>query len=405
MHIEAHTIELNVIWTLLLALATIGLGRWFNSKLGWLERSNIPPAVSAGLVVSLLLAVLRANGVLDLRLSTGPRDVLLLVFFASLGFAAHLGRLATAGRTALIVCVAIASAIVLQNVAGVAVAKAFGERADVGLFMGSIAFIGGHGTATAWAAAPQAAAVTGAFEIGIGSATLGLIFGGLVAGPVAALLMARAKDRSNAAAAPTPVELPSGPTLPPRDAPFSSDRWLPCLFWILLCLGLGALLNQYARNTGLDLPAFLTAMLVGVALTNIADLMRRPLDTDVTDLIGTIALRIFLAIALLSLDWSSLVAHLPMVLTATVVQIGVVVAIAVGVLYLLDGRDRDAAAAAGGFMGFALGAMPVGLAVMRRLNQRFGDTPRALLGITLAASLFQDTANALILTAAFRWLQ
>jgi ESS family glutamate:Na+ symporter len=48
--------------------------------------------------------------------------------------------------------------------------------------------------------------------------------------------------------------------------------------------------------------------------------------------------------------------------------------------------------------------MPVGLAVMRRLNARFGDTPRALLAITLAASLFQDTANALILTATFGWL-
>jgi glutamate:Na+ symporter, ESS family len=400
-------LELSAIWTLLLALATIGLGRWFNSKLDWLERSNIPPAVSAGLVLSLLLAVLRAYGILDVKLATAPRDVLLLVFFASLGFAAHLGRLATAGRTALIVCVAIATTIVLQNVAGVTVAKLFGEPATVGLFMGSIAFIGGHGTATAWAAAPQAAGLTGVFEIGIGSATLGLIFGGLIAGPVAALLMARSTTTADGAAATSGagVTLPSGPTMPPRDAPFSSDRWLPCLFWILLCLGLGALLNQQLRSSGVDLPAFLTAMLVGVALTNIADLLRRPLDTDVTDLIGTLALRIFLAIALLSLDWTALLAHLPMVLTVTVVQIAAVIAVAVGMLYLLDGRDRDAAAAAGGFMGFALGAMPVGLAVMRRLNQRFGDTPRALLGITLAASLFQDTANALLLTAAFQWLK
>ena len=52
----------------------------------------------------------------------------------------------------------------------------------------------------------------------------------------------------------------------------------------------------------------------------------------------------------------------------------------------------------------ALGAMPVGLAVMRRLNLRYGETPRALLGITIAASLFQDTANAVLLTIAFRWL-
>lgn len=397
-------LDLSGIWTLLLALATIELGKWFNRRLAWLERSNIPPAVSAGLVLSLLLAVLRAQGVLDMRLSTAPRDVLLLVFFASLGFAAHLGRLATAGRTALVVCVAIAAAIALQNTAGVIVAKAFGEPASLGLFLGSIAFLGGHGTAAAWSAAPQAAGVSGAFEIGIGSATLGLVFGGLVAGPVAALLMAR--SQASAGAPPAPAALPSSPTLPPRDAPLSSDRWLPCLFWILLCLGLGALLNdQVRRIAGIDLPAFLTAMLVGVALTNVADLLRRPLDTEVTDLIGTVALRIFLAIALLSLDWGALVDHLPMVLTATVVQIVLVIALAVGVLYLLDGRDRDAAAAAGGFMGFALGAMPVGLAVMRRLNERFGDTPRALLGVTLAASLFTDTANALFLAAAFRWLQ
>jgi ESS family glutamate:Na+ symporter len=159
-----------------------------------------------------------------------------------------------------------------------------------------------------------------------------------------------------------------------------------------------------AHTTGIDLPGFLTAMLVGVALTNGADLVRRPLDTEVTDLIGTLALRVFLAIALLSLDWSALVAHLPMVLSATAVQIAMVLLVGVGVVFLLDGRDRDAAAAVGGFTGFALGAMPVGLAVMRRLNARYGETPRAMLGITIAASLFQDTANAVFLTLAFRAL-
>ena len=63
-----------------------------------------------------------------------------------------------------------------------------------------------------------------------------------------------------------------------------------------------------------------------------------------------------------------------------------------------------AAAACGGFIGFGLGAMPVGLAVMRRLATRFGDTPRALLAVTLAASLFTDTANALAVNAFFGWL-
>jgi ESS family glutamate:Na+ symporter len=400
------TIELSGIWTLTLALVTIEIGKWFNRRLAWLEASNIPPAVSAGLAISLLLALLRETAVLDVQLTTGPRDVLLLVFFATLGMAAHLGRLLTAGRTALVVCVAIVAAITLQNGAGIAVAQTFGQPATLGLFMGSIAFIGGHGTATAWAAAPQADALTGAFEIGIGSATLGLIVGGVVAGPVAGWMMKGARaSRSDSHTAKDPEAGLSGPLAPRREHPFSSDRWLPCLLWILVCLGAGALLKQaIAGATGFDLPGFLTAMLVGVALTNIADALRKPLDTEVTDLIGTVALRIFLAIALLSLDWSSLLKHLPMILTATAVQIGAVALIAVTVVYLLDGRDRDAAVASGGFMGFALGAMPVGLAVMRRLNARYGDTPRALLGISIAASLFQDTANALLLTLAFRWL-
>ena len=399
-------IELSGIWTLALALVTIEVGKWFNRRLDWLERSNIPPAVSAGLVISLLLALLRETAVLDVKLTTAPRDVLLLVFFATLGMAAHLGQLLTAGRTALVICVAIVAVITLQNGAGVLVAQAFGQPAALGLFMGSIAFVGGHGTATAWSAAPQAAALPGAFEIGIGSATLGLIVGGLVAGPAAGWLMRHARtSRGVAPGEQGKHAIVTGPVSPQRELPFSSDRWLPCLLWVLICLGVGALLKRaLADASGIDLPEFLPAMLVGVALTNAADLLRKPIDTEVTDLIGTLALRIFLAIALLSLDWSSLVAHLPMILSATVVQICASVLVAFAVVFLLDGRDRDAATASGGFMGFALGAMPVGLAVMRRLNLRYGETPRALLGITIAASLFQDTANAVLLTIAFRWL-
>jgi ESS family glutamate:Na+ symporter len=394
-------VELDGSWTLLVALATIAIGQRLNRFAGWLERGHIPPAVSAGLLLSLLFALARQLGWFDLRLASAPRDVLLLVFFATLGFGAHLKRLATAGSSALSICLAIAAAIVVQNLAGMAVARGFGEPAALGLFMGSISFLGGHGTATAWAASPQAQALPGAFEVGIGSATLGLVVGGLVAGPVAAWLMH--KRRADAAA--SNLYARDEHAAVERAHVFSSDRWLPGLTAIVACLALGPLLGRWIEHAfGVGLPAFLTAMLVGVALTNLADLGKRPLDTEVTDLAGTVALRIFLAIALLGLDWAALARHLPMLLTAAVVQVVGVAAIAVALVYLPMRRDRDAAAASGGFIGFALGAMPVGLAVMRRLNQRFGDTPRALLAITLAASLFTDTTNALFLTAMLGWL-
>jgi ESS family glutamate:Na+ symporter len=394
------TVELSGVWTLFAALATIELGKRINRAVPLIERGNIPPAVTAGLALSLLLAGARAGGWLDVRFATAPRDVLLLVFFASLGFGAHLGRLASAGKGALVICVAITLAILAQNFAGIALARGFGAESAAGLFMGSIAYLGGHGTATAWANAPEGQAVAGAFEIGIGSATLGLVLGGLVAGPVAVWLA----TRSSAQARHATVFEGAAPAPGVQEPAFSSDRWIPCLLWILACLAIGPWVRDGAAELGFKMPTFLAVLLTGVLITNVADAARRPLDTEVTDLVGTIALRIFLAIAMLTLDWAELAEKLPMLLAGAAAQAAVTVLIAVVVVYTLFGRDREAAAASGGFIGFSLGAMPVGLAVMRRLNNSVGETPRALLAITLAASLYTDTANALILAALFRWL-
>lgn len=392
-------IELDNVATLAFALVAIELGKRINRIVSWLDRNHVPPAVSAGLLLSLALAGLRAGGIVDLKLALGPRDVLLLVFFASLGFGAHLGRLASAGKGALVICGAVLLAIGMQNLVGVTVARAFGNPSLLGPFLGSIAYLGGHGTVVAWTNAPVASGVVAAFPVGIGSATLGLVLGGLAAGPVAAMLARRHAGDQVAA------DASSGDALQVKREPaFSSDRWLPCLLWIILALAIGPVVKAFVAGRGLDVPAFLAVLLTGVVITNVADTVRRPLDTEVTDLVGTIALRIFLAIAMLSLDWGALVAHLPMLLVNAAAQVAVTAAIAVLFVYPLFGRDRDAAAAAGGFIGFGLGAMPVGLAVMRRINAKFGDTPRALLAITLAASLFTDTANALIVNGCFGWL-
>lgn len=394
-------LELSGVWTLVAALATIEIGRRINRALPWIERGNIPPAVTAGLLLSLALAVLRAQGALDVRFATAPRDALLLVFFASLGFGALLGRLASAGKGVLVICAAITLVTLGQNAAGIALATAFGEPPALGLFLGSVAFLGGHGTATAWASSAEAAALPGAFEVGIGSATLGLVLGGLVAGPVAVWLATRSAGEARHA---TVFAGPAAAPGPERESPFASDRWLLPLLWLLLCVAAGPWLQGWLAARGMQAPAFLAVLLVAVLVTNLADLARRPLDTAVTDLVGTIALRIFLAIAMLSLDWVELVEKLPLLVAGALLQACVTVAIAVVFVYLLFGRDREAAAASGGFIGFSLGAMPVGLAVMRRLNTTFGETPRALLAITLAASLYTDTANALIIAALFRWL-
>ena len=249
--------QLDNAWTLVAAMATILLGMRIHRVLPMLDRANIPPAVSAGLLLSVLLALLRAGGIVDVRLATVPRDVLLLVFFASLGFGAHLGRLATAGKSALVICLAVVLVAVGQNLAGMLLASAFGQPAVLGLFAGSAAYLGGHGTATAWA---SAAHVEGALELGLGSATLGLVLGGLVAGPVAAWLARRAEGVARAAGAPDAAQTAPDAhdaATPVRASPFSSDRWLLPLLGLFACVAAGPQLRVRLAAQGWPPPAFL----------------------------------------------------------------------------------------------------------------------------------------------------
>ena len=243
--------SLDGLSTLVAALLAIALGRRLNRLVPWLERNNVPPAVSAGLVLSLALAGLRAAGVLDLKFAMAPRDALLLVFFASLGFGAHLGRLASAGKAALVDLPRRAARHRRPEFHRHRLRPAVRRAGGAGPFLGSIAYLGGHGTAVAWSNAPAAAALPAAFTVGIGSATLGLVLGGLAAGPVAMWLAQRGGDLGAAKAAE-----PGAGSGPAREPAFSSDRWLPCLFWIFIAMAVGPLLGAFAAARGCRCPAF-----------------------------------------------------------------------------------------------------------------------------------------------------
>ena len=91
-----------------------------------------------------------------------------------------------------------------------------------------------------------------------------------------------------------------------------------------------------------------------------------------------------------------------LIVVAAVAQVVLTARSRIAVLLALL-KGRDGAIGAAGFIGFGLGAMPIGLAAMKRLALKCGDAPRAFLVITLAVLLFTDTANALIVQAFLTW--
>ena len=391
------TIALNELWTGVAALATILLGVRINRWVPALTQYSIPPAVSGGLSIAVLLALLGAAFDFALTFGETLRNALLLIFFAALGLTAKFRRLTSGGAAVAGLCALIALLAVAQSAAGVAIATAFGKPAALGVFLGSVAFLGGHGTTVAWAESEQALNLPYALEIGMVCATLGLVAGAIVSGIVGTKLVQHA-ERAPSAAAVAETPEPEWP-----QAALDSDRWITVLLWLAVSIGLG-LAARPAVNAalGATVPTFLAVLLAAVLVTNVADLARRRIDLAGVDLVGTLALRVFLAIAMLGLQLAAVGDSVGMIVAAAVVQVVIVTLLAVLLLYP-GMKGRDGAIGAAGFIGFGLGAMPVGLSAMKRLALKYGEAPRAFLVITLAASLFTDTANALVVQSFLTW--
>ncbi len=396
-------VTVNEIWTLVLAVLAIRLGILTHRLFPRLKQWNIPPAITGGLLVATAVTIARTAYGIEIVFADGIRQMLLLIFFAGVGLSAKFSALFKGGRGVAVICLAIVVVVSLQNVVGVAIARTFGLESALGLFFGSIPFIGGHGTAAAWAQAEPALKLPAAFGVGMACATLGLIAGGLVAGPVSSWLArgALAKGSVIDAAGEITERTPKLTTAELLD----SDRWLIIVLILGVCLGLGEVFRHWADKQGMVVPGFLAVMAVAIIITNGGDLLRRPVDLIVSDLTGTVALRLFLAISMMGLKlWELADFMLPMVITLFA-QVIVVVLVAVALVYPMMGRGYQSAVACGGFIGFALGAMPVGLGVMKRVTETFGPAPKAIIAVTLAGALFQDTANALLVNLGFLLLK
>jgi ESS family glutamate:Na+ symporter len=382
--------------TLLVGLVALQAGILLCRRIAVLGRLDIPPPVVGGVLMSLVTAAAYNVAGIDINFATTLRDVLLLVFFVTIGLSAKLSALRAGGRPRDAVRRHRAAAHPPERHRP-ADGGLFGAHPFVGLLAGSISFVSGPGTAMAWAKEAQAVGVVRAPELAMAAATLAVISGALASGPITSWLIRRRGLQGPAGV----VEVPWLPPTPGAPAPHSEplENVMRAFLLIFAAVALGNQLNVWGSHVGLVLPGFLTAMLAGVAITNVADAMGIDLEFAPIERNGEIALQVFLAISLMSLKLWTISYAVPPLLTNVAAQVAVTSAVALLVLFPLLGRDYDAAVAAGGFLGFGLSSMPVAMATMEQVTSRYGPSPRAFLLITLAGSFFVDLANALIVKA------
>ena len=388
-----QTIEIAGADVLIVAIVVWFLGTWLTDRISFLKHYNIPAAVTGGLICSLLVTAVYVFLDRQLSFDMRIRDVLLLVFFSTIGLSAKLRLLAEGGKALMILLAVAAVFLILQDVTGVMLAKLMGVHPAYGLFGGSISLAGGHGTAIAWGNEAAKAGMPQAGEIGLAFATFGLIAGGVIGGPIGEWLIRRNNLRD-------PEQLKSSvdkdnDAMLPHAAPLSGV--LGTLLVLAICVEAGDLVNRLLFSRGVTLPGFLTSMMVGIILTNGADLFRVKLSETAIDRGAEVSLQLFLCMSLMSMQLWTLVQSIGPIMIVMAAQMLLMTLFAVWVVFRVMGRDYDASVIAAGFSGLGLGATPVGIANMNAMTSKYGPSPKAFLVIPLIGAFFIDLTNALVI--------
>jgi ESS family glutamate:Na+ symporter len=173
----------------------------------------------------------------------------------------------------------------------------------------------------------------------------------------------------------------------------------------LIAVWIGGWISKGIEAMGATLPATIGGMLAGALIRNLDDATGWfRLSIRTLDVIGAVALSLFLVLALMTLELWKLASLAMPLLVSVALQIVLVIVVARWFVYRLMGRDYDAAVMSGGFVGFMMGTTANAMAVMGALTEKYGPAPRAYLVAPMVGAFFIDFANGLIIAVALNVL-
>lgn len=387
------------IQTLACAALVVYFGRFLKRNIHFIDKYNLPSPVIGGFVVAAVIAVLKGYGLVQIDFDTYFREPLMIAFFASVGYAASFRLLKAGGKAVIVFLLLSIGGLLMQIAFGVGTAYFLDLPLLMGVLTGPVALTGGPGTALAFGPSFEAAGVEGATAIGLTAAMIGILLGGLIGTPLSTWLINR-----------------NGLRGPGRDeddhqehgvlkAAVGKDLLMHFLA-LALIVGVGTLLSNWIDDYGITLPVYIGAMIVAALVRNIEDV--RPvfkISPEWVEEIGSVALVLFIALAIMTLQLQELKDAAFYLFVFMVVQSVVVLLTAAGPAFWVAGRDYDAAVMSAGYVGFMMGTTANAMANMSSLTHKYGLSPKAFLVIPLVGSCFIDFFNAGIVTFCLNYMK
>ncbi len=393
-----QTIELNMYQAIAVAVLMLLLGRMMVSKIAFLRRYCIPAPVVGGLVFAIIHMILRSAGVLEFQLDTTLQSVFMTAFFCSVGYMAAFKELKKGGVGVIKFLIVSIVMCCIQDLVGGFGAKIFGLDPRLGLTMGSIPLVGGHGTAGSFGPFLEDLGVANATTVAVAAATYGLISGCMIGGPIAVSKIKKYNLKSSGEVVPAAEGKGTAEVdVDKNTGAMDEADLMNAALYIVVAVGAGTIVSALIGKV-LTMPAYIGAMLVGAVIRNVQESRGVKMPMGEMGALGNICLSLFLGLAMINLKlWQLIDLALPMIVIL-LIQTVIMFLYASFVVFNVMGRDYDAATISSGFCGFGMGATPNAMANMQAVTNKYGPAPVAFMIVPLVGSLFIDFFNAAIIT-------
>lgn len=392
------SINLNLISTLSIGIVFFLIGTFLKDKIKLFSKFCIPSPVIGGLLFTVLSLFLRIFNIVDITVSQNFISIFMTVFFTILGLNASFKLIKKGGNLLFKYWILCGVLALCQNIIAVIIAKVTNIHPLIALMCGTISMEGGHGNAAAFGNTIEKMGIDGAVTIGLASATLGIIIGGLLGAPVARYLI----EKYNLKPKLNPYTKLYNNKFSLLSKNFltrnsKSNIFKPINFFehtliILLCLNFGKLFtNMIYMKTSIVIPSVVGCMLVACIFRNFNDQVKLvDLNFYILDFASDIALSMFLIIALMSVNLLDLVNIAGPMLLIILSQVIFILIYSIFVCFKVLGKNFDAAVMISGIIGHGIGNTPNALANINSVTHKYGPSEKASLIVPLVGAFLLD---------------
>ncbi|MCI7237937.1 sodium/glutamate symporter [Campylobacter sp.] len=396
-------ISFGVFETFGAGLLILGFG-YLLSKLRIFSVLCLPAAVLGGVFALSVLVFFSHFFELKISFDESPKESLLLAFFASLGLGIDFSKKSNFSKNFFIFLGLCAFIMVLQNLLGITIISLFDKQKELGVIAGSISLSGSFGMGAFWSEVLKTEPynITNALDISIACATFGVLFGSVLGAPLGAFLIEKfvlKKENSRFESKEKSLsqkELGKENNLNNALVLFFSKKELKNTIISVLLLAFCVLCASVVKLF-ISLPAIIFALIFAFMLRVLCYFFGLNLAQKNLALLGNFCLALFLALALISIDLKALLdIGLPLFVLLCL-ELVLMLFFVFFITFRVFGRDYEAALLSSAQCGLCLGATPIALANLEKLELRFFSSKSALAILCLSGVFFIDFINVLVI--------